>query len=275
MFLKSLAGRAVYRLTILFPRTMKIRIYEETRKVWNILSERNDPPDLALEMEVHKKVLSFFQVGECYYFIFNAVRGELDYIHPCVYDVLGYTPDECSITEMMQRIHPEDAPRFLEFEQAAVDFFSRLPPEKVLKYKMRYDLRVRKANGEYVRMLQQSTCIQHDETGAVLRTLCVHTDITHLKPTGAPVLSFVGLDGEPSFFNVEIRKKFMPAREVLTRREKEILRLVLAGMPSREIATHLNISKLTVDKHRKNMLKKTGIKSAAELVVRAMKEGWI
>ncbi len=271
----SLVSRSVYGLIIYLPRTMKIRIYEETRKVWNILSERSDPPDLALEMEVHKKVLSFFQVGECYYFIFNAVRGELDYMHPCVYDVLGYTVDECSITEMMLRIHPEDVGSFLEFEQAAVDFFSRLPPEKVLKYKVRYDLRVRKANGEYVRMLQQSTCIQHDETGAVLRTLCVHTDITHLKPGGPPVLSFVGLDGEPSFSNVEIRKMFTPAREVLTRREKEILRLVLAGMPSREIAIHLNISKLTVDKHRKNMLKKTGIKSAAELVVRAVKEGWV
>ncbi|WP_429047452.1 response regulator transcription factor [Chitinophaga sp. W3I9] len=46
-------------------------------------------------------------------------------------------------------------------------------------------------------------------------------------------------------------------------------------MPSREIAIHLNISKLTVDKHRKNMLKKTGIKSAAELVVKAVKEGWV
>ncbi|MEZ2442958.1 LuxR C-terminal-related transcriptional regulator [Chitinophaga sp. RCC_12] len=254
---------------------MTIRIYEETRKVWNILAERNDPPDLALEMEVHKKVLSFFQVGACYYFIFNAVKGELDFMHPGVYDVLGYNADECTITEMMSRIHPEDVASFLEFEQAAVDFFSRLPPEKVLKYKVRYDLRVRKANGEYVRLLQQSTCIQHDETGAVLRSLCVHTDITHLKPTGHPVLSFIGLEGEPSFTNVEIRKTLTPSREVLTKREKEILRLVLASMPSREIAIHLNISKLTVDKHRKNMLKKTGIKSAAELVVKAVKEGWV
>ena len=103
----------------------------------------------------------------------------------------------------------------------------------------------------------------------------MHTDITHLKSTGRPVLSFIGLDGEPSFTNVEIRKTLTPSREVLTKREKEILRLVLASMPSREIATHLNISKLTVDKHRKNMLKKTGIKSAAELVVKAVKEGWV
>jgi len=254
---------------------MKIRMYEEARKVWNILADRADPPDLALELEIHKKVLHFFQVGECYYFIFNAVRGELDYMHPAIQEVMGYHAHECTVPVLMSYIHPEDLGWFLEFEQATVNFFSALPIEKVLKYKARYDLRMKKANGEYVRILQQATCIQHDENGGVLRTLCVHTDITHLKPVGKPVLSFIGLEGEPSFANIDVKKGFRPTRQIITKREKEVLRLVLAGIPSREIATRLNISKLTVDKHRKNMLKKTGIKSAAELVVKALREGWV
>lgn len=251
-----------------------IQWYEEARKIWKIMAESNDPPALTLELEIHKKVLSFFQVGDYYYFIFNVVKGEFDYVHPGVFNMLGYNANECTVADMINCIHPEDMGWFLDFENTAVEFFAELPPEKVLKYKVRYDLRLRKANGEYLRVLQQVTPVQHNGEGDLLRTFGVHTDITHLKNTGLPMLSFIGLDGEPSFLNVEVKKAFVPARELLTKREKEVLRLMLAGMSSREIAGNLNISKQTVDKHRKNMLKKTGIRSSAEMVVKAIKEGW-
>jgi DNA-binding CsgD family transcriptional regulator len=253
---------------------LKIRLYEEARKIWTIMGDSKDPPDLTLELEVHKKVLSFFQVGDYYYFIFNVVKGEFEYIHPGVYDLLGYPASDCTVAGMVSYIHPEDRGWFLDFENTAVAFFAALPPEKALKYKVRYDLRLQKANGEYLRLLQQTTPIQHDGAGGILRTMVVHTDISHLKMSGRPVLSFIGLDGEPSFLNVEVKKAFIPAREILTKREKEVLRLMLAGMSSREIAAELNISRQTVDKHRKNMLKKTGIRSSAEMVVKAIKEGW-
>ena len=83
------------------------------------------------------------------------------------------------------------------------------------------------------------------------------------------------MDGEPSYLNVDIKKGFSPSHEVLTRREKQVLELLLLGMSSRKIAEELNISRQTVDKHRKNMLKKTGIRSSAEMVVKALKEGWV
>jgi DNA-binding CsgD family transcriptional regulator len=254
---------------------MKILLYEEARKIWRIMTESKDPPALALELEIHKKVLSFFQVGDFYYFIFNAVKGEFDYVHPGVHDVLGYNAGDCTVAGMMNNIHPDDMGWFLDFENTAVGFFGNLPPEKVQKYKVRYDLRIKKADGEYLRLLQQTIAIQHDEKGQVLRTLVVHTDISHLKTAGTPALSFIGLDGEPSFLNVEVKKALTQARELLTKREKEVLQLMLSGMPSREIAVNLGISKQTIDKHRKNMLRKTGIKSSAEMVVKAVKEGWV
>lgn len=53
---------------------------------------------------------------------------------------------------------------------------------------------------------------------------------------------------------------------LLTEREIEILSLIAAGMGSKAIANHLNISINTVASHRKNMLGKTGAKSSTELV---------
>ena len=52
--------------------------------------------------------------------------------------------------------------------------------------------------------------------------------------------------------------------EKLSPREREILKLVLQCKTSQEIADELCISKLTVDTHRRNILKKTGLKSFSE-----------
>lgn len=57
----------------------------------------------------------------------------------------------------------------------------------------------------------------------------------------------------------------------LSEREIEILVEVCAGLSNQEIADKLFISKRTVDKHRANILEKTGCKNTANLVVYAIK----
>lgn len=57
----------------------------------------------------------------------------------------------------------------------------------------------------------------------------------------------------------------------LSERELEILLLICQGLSNQEIADQLFISKRTVDKHRANILDKTGCKNTANLVVFAIK----
>ncbi|MDE6446304.1 MAG: response regulator transcription factor [Alistipes sp.] len=61
--------------------------------------------------------------------------------------------------------------------------------------------------------------------------------------------------------------------EPLSAREREILVLVCRGLSNQEIADTLFISKRTVDKHRANILEKTGCKNTAALVVFAIRSG--
>ena len=61
--------------------------------------------------------------------------------------------------------------------------------------------------------------------------------------------------------------------EQLSSREREILVLVCRGLSNRGIADELFISKRTVDKHRANILEKTGCKNTASLVVFAIRNG--
>ncbi|AHF14340.1 response regulator transcription factor [Niabella soli] len=53
---------------------------------------------------------------------------------------------------------------------------------------------------------------------------------------------------------------------VLTRREKEVLGLIAAGLTNNQIADQLYISPLTVDSHRKNLLTKFGVNNTAMLI---------
>ncbi len=59
----------------------------------------------------------------------------------------------------------------------------------------------------------------------------------------------------------------------LTEREREVLRLIVNGQTSKEIADNLGISKLTVDTHRKHIQQKLGVSKQVDLLKLAMQSG--
>lgn len=61
--------------------------------------------------------------------------------------------------------------------------------------------------------------------------------------------------------------------EVLTKREKEILKLIAQGLTDKEIAEKIFLSALTVISHRKNILSKLGLKNKVEITRFAMENG--
>jgi RNA polymerase sigma factor (sigma-70 family) len=61
---------------------------------------------------------------------------------------------------------------------------------------------------------------------------------------------------------VQLRSAF----DSLTPREKEIMKLVTAGMTNKQIAREIGVSEVTVKFHRGNVMRKMGTTSLAELV---------
>jgi DNA-binding NarL/FixJ family response regulator len=61
---------------------------------------------------------------------------------------------------------------------------------------------------------------------------------------------------------------------LLTKREKHLLQYISTGMTSKQIAQELFISKSTIDKHRKNMLKKLGVRNSAQMISAIKDTGW-
>jgi DNA-binding NarL/FixJ family response regulator len=61
----------------------------------------------------------------------------------------------------------------------------------------------------------------------------------------------------------------------LTTSEIEIVRLIAGGMTTKEIAEKKCISFHTVNTHRKNIFRKLSVSNASELIIHAIKSGWI
>ena len=252
---------------------MELNGYNEVKKIWSSITTQEDVKDINFDVEAFKKLLDIFQVGDYYYFIANVRKFMFEMVSPEIEQVLGYTHEEMNMPLFASLMHPDDLPHYLNFEAAITDFFSRISGEKLFKYKVQHDFRIRKADGNYIRVLNQFVIIQHDADD--VRTFVVNTDITRFKKETQPILSFIGLEGEPSYYNVDVKNLFVQTSDVFTKREKEVLKALAEGMSSAGISEALNISKLTVDSHRKNMLRKTGAKSASEMIGLAFANGWV
>lgn len=83
----------------------------------------------------------------------------------------------------------------------------------------------------------------------------------YLSPSVAPILLGRLQSSEPS----------LPILDLLTRREREVLRLIAQGATSKEIAERLGISPKTAQVHRDNLKQKLNLRTTAALVRYAIK----
>ncbi len=78
------------------------------------------------------------------------------------------------------------------------------------------------------------------------------------------------------YLTLKIKKSAKSVINVnLSERELEVLKLICEGYNNNEIAEKLFISSHTVDGHRRNLILKTGVKNAPNLVMFALKNGLI
>ena len=87
--------------------------------------------------------------------------------------------------------------------------------------------------------------------------------------------------GGEQFLNENLKKQLLTSlsgqdeKQLITRREKEILKLILEENTNQEIANKLFLSLRTVEDHRNNLLQKLNVKNTAGLVKIALQEGLV
>lgn len=161
-----------------------------------------------------------------------------------------------------ERMHPEDLvdKRMLEYE--FFRFIDRLPPERKLGYKAVCGIRMRDCNGEYIRVNNTTQVLRLSPAGMMWLVLCCYdlsAEPTEQAGIGGSIIN--SATGEI------VSLSFSDSRaNILSVREKQVLRLIKSGRLSKEIACDLGISVNTVNRHRQNILRKLSVGNSLEAV---------
>lgn len=229
---------------------------------------------------------ALFAPGLFYYYVLNFPRLELEFVHEGSREVLGIEPEDVTMENLIGFLAAEEREPMAQKEAVVVDFFwNYLDPGEALFYKSVYFFKIVDADGKKRNMLHQATVLTLTDNNEPEYVMVVHTDVSHLKFIDTKKVSFVSLHGKQSYFDVEIiKQRFDPKsvkrkktllKDSLTKREKEIIRLIGQGYRAEKIADELNISVHTVRTHRKNILNKSDCKNITELVAKCLIEGTI
>lgn len=140
----------------------------------------------------------------------------------------------------------------------------RLPETKILV------ITVHKAE-EYVHTALKAGAdgyILKDDTHAELINAIrnIFAGRTYLSPaiTGNVIKGYIGNDKQDDL---------KPSWDILTHREREVIKLVAEGYRNKDIADYLSISLKTVEKHRSNLMKKLDLHTTSSLTTYAIENG--
>jgi DNA-binding NarL/FixJ family response regulator len=104
--------------------------------------------------------------------------------------------------------------------------------------------------------------LKEDAGGELIRAVqTIRNGNKYLSPLLSSLLASLTLEEEET--------------EVLTRREREVLKLLAEGKRTNEIARALYISPYTVRRHRSNIMEKLGVNNLADLVKYAISQNYI
>ena len=110
-----------------------------------------------------------------------------------------------------------------------------------------------------------------DDTSDELISACTNilAGKTHLSPSvcGNVVLGYLSYPNS--------NEKPSSSSDLLTTREREVLKLIAEGSRNKDVAEYLSISLKTVEKHRSNFMKKLNIHNASGITTYAIKNGLV
>lgn len=204
------------------------------------------------EMENAVSVLSDMQanVSHVYYGRFSQVFGWRD--------ETGAEEKINSIWEekILKQIHPDDLHEKYLQELRFFHFVRRQPKTQRTDFYLANKLRIKDVRGNYQFVLHRLFYVPSPTGNGLWLALCVYTPwLLDFSGKSRMVHSITGemleLGGKED-------------AQILSDREKQILRLVDKGLMSKDIAGRLSISVNTVSRHRQEILRKLQVKSSIE-----------
>ncbi len=244
--------------------------------IWGKYPEIFSSNDLAMDASTIIDLISeIFLTGDYYYYLINIRAHELSHQHPNILHIHGLEFIPSQLQEIIDLIHPDDVPFVLNAEEACSAKVNEIGSQYIKSLKSCYCFRMRVADGSYRLFHHQAIALITDKENKLVRSLNIHTDISHLTRTNNYIATVMGINGRTDFYQIDLsaRPKKDNSNCPLTKRELELLPFIAQGMSSIEIAKQLEISQLTVRVHRKNILRKTNTCNSSSLIKRCIELG--
>ncbi len=208
-----------------------------------------------------------------YTYSHNLTNGEFEDVQG-VEPILGYKADTFTLQLYYQNLHPEDHSIVFETARKGYKYLFEDKTANIFETYLIITYRIKRKDGRYAHIFR-TTQVQEAIEEIPTKTFSRCIDITGLN-----LRPFVSLKYQStSKFNFDTMSVVPQQRRVLlgslTCSELRIVRFLAEGKKSYELAGQLGISVNTINTHRRNILKKTGLKSIIEVICRAQEAGVI
>ena len=156
---------------------------------------------------------------------------------------------------ILTRIHHDDLKQKHVQELRFFNFLKSIPKVRRSDYHLESIIRMRDADDIYVQVLHRMFYVASYSNGSIWLALCLYNLFAGTNPRNVIVDSLSGQQTDLVSHN---------CNDLLTGREKEILKLIDKGKMSKDIASLLSISVKTVSRHRQNILEKLQVNNSIE-----------
>lgn len=225
---------------------------------------------------------SWAMPGPCFYFVADCREKQIVHVQGPVEQMTGHAATEWmrnGHVQLNDLMHPGDREDVLFLADRANRHLYEQLPRTRLGSRSALTFRAMRKDGTVFGCMLCETPLHMDSQGSVRYTITMVADVSGLKAEPLVSLSLLNVNdtGNPplSYLPPTPEKPPAMAPPKISRREKEVIRLLADGLNSREIASRLFVSLHTVRTHRKNLLARTHTCSAGELVGFALRNGVI
>lgn len=216
--------------------------------------------------------ISKYAIGPYFWLIPDQSDMTLVAASPNIGDLTPYTDKEWINKDVFfwfETMHPEDREFVASSLALSVELHESLPIEKANLVQVNIYIRMLNKSNEYRWILMQFPKRLYNINGKVLSTLILITDLSHFPKNFSRMLTIIDCtNNESLFFATQVDNKKLISLDLphISKRELEILQLMVRGLNSPQIAESLFLSYHTVENHKRHLRQKTGTKTSAELI---------
>ncbi|MDO6597291.1 LuxR C-terminal-related transcriptional regulator [Oceanihabitans sp. 2_MG-2023] len=244
--------------------------YSQIKQLYKSIFESYDTPTLETHIKKIIELDFYLPYSSTFFCITNTQDLTFEYISKNFNSCLGLDANELKVKGMRyfwSRIHPDDIDIWLSALNSLMEFtITEIPAEKRQSANYTWNYRLKNANDVYVNIIQNTTPLAFDSDMKPIIGLAHYTVLDaniKMQITASAKLLNAKNEYETIYFNNHSQKLLEGG---ISKRERDVVRLLVLNNTSKEISEKLSISSHTVDTHRRNILKKLNISSTGELI---------